>query len=591
METKFKSFVRILLPALLLCSLLVQPAAAQAFLEITGVTPSTVTNNMSVELVVTGSGFADGSRVVLENYGGLNTTFVSANMLTATLPAGLPTGKYTITVINPDSTWVALAGALTITQATPTPGGSSGLRPVLVLHSYNPGVDSVSPGQEIDLVIKIENAGAAFAFNILVNFNQGDFVARKTGGVQAIPELDPGETQRLSQPLTANRDILGKSFAALTMVVTYTDQAGTAYTETFNVTIPVTQGKGGPLPTATPTPTPTAVPVLRPQVVITGYSTNMEILQPGHQFDLDLQFTNVGNSPARRVTMIMGGGSSSGAGASGTPEPGGVSGGSGDFANFAPVAASNVQFLGDMEVGASLSTKVTLIVNATTNPGAYPMKISFTYTTDRNAPFTDDQVVTLLVYSPPLVEVNFYRPVGTVFAGQPTQLPLQIVNLARKMTLLGNMKVTASSGMLENGEILIGPLDTGGYYTLDAMLFPEQPGPLELTVKIDYTDDFNQPQSIVKTLTLEVMESPPMEPGSEGGMMGPDGEMIPPDGGNMPPVEAQPETFGQKVLRFLRGLFGLDSAQPTPAPAEFPGGEMPGEPVPGGKPVIVAPKG
>ena len=39
----------------------------------------------------------------------------------------------------------------------------------------------------------------------------------------------------------------------------------------------------------------------------------------------------------------------SGGGGGGTPVPGGVSGGGGDFANFAPVGASNVQSLGDLK--------------------------------------------------------------------------------------------------------------------------------------------------------------------------------------------------------------------------------------------------
>ena len=73
-------------------------------------------------------------------------------------------------------------------------------------------------------------------------------------------------------------------------------------------------------------------------------------------------------------------GSSSTGGQSGTPEAGGVSGGSGEFTNFAPVAASNIQYLGDVAVGGDhLTPAPRLIVNTSTNPGAYPMKVSFTY--------------------------------------------------------------------------------------------------------------------------------------------------------------------------------------------------------------------
>jgi hypothetical protein len=314
-------------------------------------------------------------------------------------------------------------------------------------------------------------------------------------------------------------------------------------------------------------------------MVITSYSTDMVMLKPGRPFMLDMQAKNVGNGTAKRVTMILGGGNSSGGGASGTPDPGGVSGASGEFGNFAPVAASNVQFLGDLEAGSSFSAQAALIVNSRTEPGAYPMKISFTYVAENGAFYTDDQVITLLVFSPPVVEVNFYRDPGPIFAGQPNQLPLQVVNLGRKPAVLGNMTVRGDGAELSQNTILVGALDTGGYYTLDAMLIPFQPGPLDLLVTIDYTDDFNVPQVITKTISVDVQEMimpEPVypEPGMEGGGM------------NGFPVEpAGPETFLQKIWRFVRGLIGLDSGQPAPGSGEQFPGELPPVEEPSGKPI------
>jgi hypothetical protein len=44
-------------------------------------------------------------------------------------------------------------------------------------------------------------------------------------------------------------------------------------------------------------------------LVITGYSSDVEPLQPGAQFGLNLKVQNVGNANAQRITMIVGGGS------------------------------------------------------------------------------------------------------------------------------------------------------------------------------------------------------------------------------------------------------------------------------------------
>jgi hypothetical protein len=221
-----------------------------------------------------------------------------------------------------------------------------------------------------------------------------------------------------------------------------------------------------------------------------------------------------------------------------------------------------VQSLGDFPAGGQLNAQQQLIVNVSTNPGAYPLKISFTYTDERNTTFTDDQVITLLVFAPPHVELSFYRDPGPMFAGQPNILPLQVLNLGRRPVLLGNMSVSGEGGDFTNNVILVGNLEAGNYFTLDASLIPYQPGPLEFTVTVNYTDDFNQPGQIAQTLTVDVMESPPVEPGYEGG---PGEPGVPVDGGQAP---AGAETFWQKAWRFVRGLIGLDSGVASQNPAE-----------------------
>jgi len=204
-----------------------------------------------------------------------------------------------------------------------------------------------------------------------------------------------------------------------------------------------------------------------------------------------------------------------------------------------------------------------LIVNVSTNPGAYPMKVSFSYLNDKNEVINDEQVITLLVYSLPNVDISFYRTLDPFYAGQPGALPIQVVNLGKRLAVLGNIKVSAGNGLIENGTSLVGSLDAGGYFTLDSMLTPDQSGTLELTFTIDYTDDFNQPRTITRTLNVEVLEGfeePVIDPSMEGGGGGGDGF----------PVEE--EDALHKVFRFIKGLFGLDSAWPV---WQAPGGNQP----------------
>ena len=98
---------------------------------------------------------------------------------------------------------------------------------------------------------------------------------------------------------------------------------------------------------------------------------------------------------------------------------------------------------------------------------------------------------------------------------------------------------------------------------MDAMLTPEKSGKIVLDITIDYTDDFNAPRTIEKTLEVEVMEAMPEE------------QVIDPSmGGGEMPVAAE-ETMFQKVWRFVLGLFGLDSAPPSGGEQVPPGTEVP----------------
>ena len=141
--------------------------------------------------------------------------------------------------------------------------------------------------------------------------------------------------------------------------------------------------------------------------------------------------------------------------------------------------------------------------------------------------------------------------------------------------------VSSENADLSENTILIGALEPGGYFTMDAMALPFAEGELNLLVSVSYTDDFNQPRTIEQRLSVMVGPQPVFEPfPGEGGFP----EM---------PVDQQPETLWQKVLRFFKGLLGLGSGKSTPdnlnspLPGEFqeeiPPNEVPVKPLPAPK--------
>jgi hypothetical protein len=554
MIRKSSRYFNLILLILVVFGLIFLPTNAKAALLITGVSPSTISNIQNNSITITGTDFVIGSVVSLDGYSTLNTSFFSNTTLMALVPSGVPIGTYTVTVTNPDTSSASLINSLNVIQTPPTvvvptqtsepPIGYE--RPVLVIDSYSISQDKISPGNSFSLYLTLYNAGQRHAKNVVATFTSTDLIPVDTGGVVAVGEIAPGNHLDFTQPLFVSTAFWG-NIASISMLVSYADESGFLYSETFVISLPVYQSYStwaSPTPTQTLTPTPS----VKPQLVITSYTTDINPLQPGLQFNLSITVINQGNSTADRITMIVGGGSSSSGGDGGTQQPGGISGSSGEFTNFAPIGSSNVQSLGQLSPGSSLSANQSLIVNTNTKAGAYPLKISFVYYDDQNHTYTDDQVVTLLVYQVPMLDINFYQDLSPIFVGQPSTLPLQVVNLGKNSVVLGNMYVDAVTGQFSNNSILVGTLEAGGYFTMDATYTPDMPGEVNLLVSIDYTNDFNQREIITETLSIEVMDQPIVEPPIDTGQNG-NGEV----------VITQPETFLQKLWRFILGFIGLDS--------------------------------
>ncbi len=548
------------------------PISALAAPSIVSLSPNLIVNDILNEITLHGSGFEDGALVTVGSTP-VTTTFVAGDTLQAIIPAGFAPDVYNVLVTNPDLSTSSLTAGLTVVAptATPTPSLTPTLtptaipfsRPQVVIDSNSLSVASIVYGQDFNLSVSLDNAGGSTAYGIQVTFASTDLLMLQNGGVISAGDLGVVGKSHFSQTMTAAASLSGLSRVSVDMNVSYYDSVGTAFSDKFTLFFPVAQVNNGYVAS---TATPTASGVHRPQLVVMSYQTDADPLQPGVQFTLTMSVQNVGNVTAKGVTMIIGGGSS-GSG-SGTPEAG-VSAGSGTFTYFAPVGSSNVQSLGDLKPDVILNATQKLVVNVSTEPGAYPMVVSFSYLDDHGNSVTDAQVITLLVYNLPNVNVSFYQPVGTLVAGQSNLLPLQVVSLGKRTVVLGKMTVQSSGGMVENGEGLVGSLDPGGYYTLDATITPGGPGPLDLNITIEYTDDFNQVRTVTQTITLDVadmMIEPTPDPSASNGSTG---------------VVTAPETFWQKVWRFILGLFGLDSAtsttttppveQPTAVPV-FPGG-------------------
>ena len=431
-------------------------------------------------------------------------------------------------------------------------------QPLLYIESYSPGPnDGVSPWAPFNFTFVLANNSDAVARNVVMTFTSEDFIPLD-GGVFTLNNIAKGDRPGATLRFRVSDYSTWKYSGTINGNVTYTDDVGMSYTTSFIFYIAIAQPASG---SATKTPTPGTEN--KPQLVISKYSTNIDPLQPGSAFKLNLTIANVGTANAKNVSLVYGGGSGQLPNEQGTPQAG-VSGSTADFTNFAPVGSSNIILLGDLSTGAQIEAEQEFVVNVSTVPGAYPLKISLVSYTENGLRVIDDQAITLLVYSLPQLEISFYRDPGMFFNGMSTTLPLQITNLSRKSTVLGNMTVTTDSGEIMNGTSLVGNLDPGGFFTLDAMYTPFMEGKAKINITINYTDDFNQLRMYESSIDIDVQPAIVMP--EEPTQTNPE----------MPTEPIEPTGFFAKIWNAIKGFLGIGtSTEPTPESGPSDGKEIP----------------
>ena len=504
-----------------------QPTALPG-LDLERVEPSRLPTHLGGTLSLFGRGFTPGTLVRLVDYGLLETSYVSDTMLKASVPTNVRPKEYDVEVVREDGADDRKKNALRIDPepvvptATPRPDPTveptiAPGRPQLVIESFLTDPPELEPDVPFTVTISLANRGNRTANNVLLSLSNSVAVV-PVGGSNATTVAPVGVGQSVTASLrlaftdTATKTVTSDHLP-VSVDIEYTDYQGGNYSTQQIVSIRLK-------------PEAADAGSRAPKVMVDTYATDPATLSPGDAFTLTLDVINVGKGDARRLTLTMGGNDGAG------------------LKPFALVGAGNVRYVSAIPPEASIELSQGLMVDGGAESGVYNLPIVLSYEGSDEQSHEETQVLNLVVRRQPQLRIGFYRPVMGAMVGQPLDLPVEVVNIGRKLVNINVVEMVCDSMEITMaGPSYIGPLDGGLSGSLDAMGIPSRPGDAAVEVRVHYLDDFDQPQVYTATLSTEVQEMPPMPtPSAE-------------------EIEAReaPNERAPLPLRLIRGFLGFGS--------------------------------
>lgn len=443
----------------------------------------------------------------------INATFIASQ--TMRVPTSASNGVQSLQVNLSANDFSGAHYEFPQTLAVEVIGASSGSgaptgKPEVLIEDVHTTPAIIAPGTPFTLTMVLANRGSRTAINLKAVGDASMVIPAHGGGVATWDTLRINQTATLTLPLLLKPSKEGGRLG-LPIALAYSDYNGGSYSGQQTVGIDVDTSLAN-----------------RPQLLIDGYRTLPEKISPGDSFTLTLDVVNVGGGDAQRLTLALGGEDGENLGA------------------FVPIEGSNVSFIPHIPAGGHASVAMRLMVAGNAETRAHNLPVALAYDISGGTREKGTQRVSLLVQRRPAFKISFYRPVeGTAMAGQPFQLPIELVNASSFRFTISELRASGE-GLEFMGEssTYVGPLDPGGSWTLDAIAMQMEAGTAKVVVSVSYVDDLNQTQTYSDTLTVEVLEN--FFP-SEG---------VP--GESESPVE-EPLSFWGQVGRFFKALFGLGS--------------------------------
>jgi len=402
----------------------------------------------------------------------INHTVVVTQKLRA--PASLSSGVQQIHVNLSANDWegnhydYAQTVPVEVTGVAPVTG-----QPKVTIESTTTEPPVLLPGAPFTLTLRLANRGSRTARNVFARCTSETAIPALGSDAVSTPQIAIEDAVTVTLPLLLDAAASGGR-QRLDLFLAYEDPGGGIYTnqETIGVNV-------------------NASLTFQPQVLIGGYHTAPDFVQPGDPFTLTVEIANVGGGDAERLILALGG--ENGA----ALEP------------FSPLQTGNVIFVERLSGGATATVQWQLLADGAAQAKAYNLPLALAYDDAQGGRHSDTQRLSLLVRRRPEVQAIFYREPGELTAGAPTAVSLEVLNVGSRAVNITRLEATGDRLDIQaEGTPFMGPVESGGAAPLDVTITPRTSGPAEIVIHVTYRDDFNQPQTLTTTLTVNVAGGP-----------------------------------------------------------------------------------
>ncbi|MBK8138246.1 MAG: IPT/TIG domain-containing protein [Chloroflexi bacterium] len=397
----------------------------------------------------------------------------------------------------------------------------------LTVSEYITTPNPVEPGRAVLVQIVVTNSGTVMAPQALLKIGGTDSIllAGPQGDSFPLGDLEPGDSRTINAELVVRADA---SAGPQPQAYTLSYQQGAEVKEsTGTLTLTVAQAQA-----------------LEPLLLLESYEVSQSTLKPGDTFTLTAVLANVGTGAVQNLLVTFG---------SVSEDTSGGSGGSTTTTSstFAPLGTGGSIFVGSLAAeGGSTTLTQDFIVSGSTKSGVYTLPITLRYPNAKRETVTTALNISLIVVVPPELQFIDVPLPPEIFMGEPVGIGLSFTNIGKSDVNFRSAEVSVENAEVLDGQsVFIGTVKAGEEGSMAATVMATGPGPVVVSVTLNYIDELSQPRSVVRQYETVAVEPPPMPT---------DDPFLPTPEPVTPEPEPEP-TFAEMLGKALLGLLGLGS--------------------------------